>query len=199
MKKENKELEEENIKDKIEEKESLEELKEEKEKEDEDENKQKTKKALEITEEKLEKIKDEIDNNKRKTKKTVKDTKLSKDIFRNVLIAVIISIYFLFIALGVKTIPITEYLLDLKTFAIFTVIIAIVIFEKAYKKDENYLAIHGLEMVVLGIETLVILNLYSLENNYFEYVLYGITGGMFAYYIIKCIVILIKSKIKIKK
>lgn len=195
MKKENKELEEENKKDKIEEKESLEELKEEKE----DENKQKTKKALEITEEKLEKIKDEIDNNKRKTKKTVKDTKLSKDIFRNVLIAVIISIYFLFIALGVKTIPITEYLLDLKTFAIFTVIIAIVIFEKAYKKDENYLAIHGLEMVVLGIETLVILNLYSLENNYFEYVLYGITGGMFAYYIIKCIVILIKSKIKKNK
>ena len=107
MKKENKELEEENIKDKIEEKESLEELKEEKEKED--ENKQKTKKALEITEEKLEKIKDEIDNNKRKTKKTVKDTKLSKDIFRNVLIAVIISIYFLFIALGVRTIPMTSY------------------------------------------------------------------------------------------
>ena len=174
-------------------KEDLEEVREENKEQEKD---IKSKKATEITEEKLEKIKDELEGNKKKTKKTVKDTKLSKAILRNVLIAVVISIYFLFIALGVRTIPITEYLLDLKTFAMFTVIIAIVIFEKAYKKDEDYLAIHGLEMVALGIETLVILNLDSLESNYFEYVLYGITGGMFAYYIIKCIVIIIKSKIR---
>ena len=87
-------------------------------------------------------------------------------------------------------------MMDLKTFAMFIIIIAIVIFEKAYKKDANYLALHGIEMVVLGIETLILLNLYSLENGNFEYILYGITGAMFTYYMVKSIVILIKAKIK---
>jgi len=50
-------------------------------------------------------------------------------------------------------------------------------------------------MIALGIETLVLLNLYSLENNYFEYTLYGITAGMFTYYLIKSLIIVIKEKI----
>ena len=111
------------------------------------------------------------------------------------MIAILVTIYFLFIDLGINSIPITVYIQDLKTFTIFIVLIAIVIFEKAYKKDENYLALHGIEMVVIGIETLLILQLYSTGNEYFKYVLLGITLGMLAYYIIKCLIIYIRYKV----
>ena len=49
-----------------------------------------------------------------------------KDILRNILIAIIVTVYFLFINLGVKSIPVTEYILDLKTFSIFAIIISII-------------------------------------------------------------------------
>ena len=87
-------------------------------------------------------------------------------------------------------------MLDLKTFAVFIAIISIVIFERAYKKDENYIAIHGIEMVVVGIETLLLLQLYSAGNEYFNYILLGITLGMIVYYLLKCLVIYIRYKVK---
>lgn len=153
-----------------------------------------SKKEIAINEEQLDKIKDEIKNSKEEKKANPKKQKIKKDIFRNILIAVIVTVYFVFIALGVTTIPVTEYALDLKTFAIFTAIIAIIIFERAYKKDANYLALHGIEMIVVGIETLVILQLYLVESAYFKNVLIGIAIGMILYYIIKSIIIWIRSK-----
>ena len=122
-----------------------------------DEQKANRKKETEISEEKLEKIKDELKDVKEKSKSKPRNKKLKKDIIRNILICVIVIVYFLFIGLGVKTIPVTEYIMDLKTFAIFTVIITVVIFEKAYKKDEDYLAIHGLEMMASRNRNIVII------------------------------------------
>ena len=150
----------------------------------------------EINKEKLDKIKDEIKKTKKEIKNAQKNKKIRKDILRNLLIAITITIYFLFINLGVRAIPVTEYILDLKTFSMFAIIIAIIIFERAYKKDENYLAVHGIEMIFLGIETLVLLQLYSIESEYFYYAVLGMTLGMIIYYIIKCLVIYIKYKIK---
>ena len=51
-------------------------------------------------------------------------------------------------------------------------------------------------MVVVAIATLVLLQLYSIENEYFYYVMLGITLGVVLYYIIKSIVIYIRYKIK---
>lgn len=148
----------------------------------------------EINEEQLDKIKDEIKSTKEEKKANPKNQKIKKDILRNLLIGIIVTVYFIFIALGVTTIPVTEYALDLKTFAIFTAIISIIIFERAYKKDENYLALHGIEMILVGIETLVILQLYLVESSYFKNILMGIIIGMILYYIIKSIIIYIRSK-----
>ena len=154
------------------------------------------KKEEKIDKEKLDKIKDEIKTTKKKIKNNSKTQKVKKDVLRNILIAVVITVYFVFINLGVTTIPVTEYILDLKTFSIFAIIISIIIFERAYKKDANYLAIHGIEMVVVAIATLVLLQLYSIENEYFYYVMLGITLGVVLYYIIKLLVIYIRYKIK---
>lgn len=149
-----------------------------------------------IDSEKLEKIKDEIKKSKKDTKEKVKRSNLRKSLVRNLAISILITIYFLFIDLGINSIPITVYMLDLKTFAVFIAIIAIVIFEKAYKKDENYLAVHGIEMCAVGIETLLLLQLYSAGNEYFNYILLGITLGMIVYYLLKCLVIYIRHKVK---
>lgn len=126
---------------------------------------------LEINNEKLETIKNEIKNTKDKLKNNPNINKIRKNILRNLLIAIIVTIYFIFINLGVTTIPATEYILDLKTFTLFTAVISVVIFEKAYKKDENYLALHGIEMTFVGIATLVLLQFYSVESIYFPTVL----------------------------
>ena len=150
----------------------------------------------EISREKLEKIKDEINKSKKESKDKVKNSDLRKKLARNLAIAVLITIYFLFIDLGINSIPITVYMLDLKTFAVFIAIISIVIFEKAFKKDANYIAIHGIEMVIVGIETLLLLQLYSAGNEYFNYILLGITLGMIVYYLIKCLIIYIRHKVK---
>ena len=149
-----------------------------------------------ISHEKLEKIKDEINESKKESKDKVKNSNLRKKLVRNLGIAIIVTVYFLFIDRGINSIPITAYILDLKTFAVFIAIISIVIFERAYKKDENYLAIHGIEMVALGIETLLLLNLYSAANEYFNYILLGITLGMIVYYVLKCLLIYVRYKIK---
>lgn len=151
---------------------------------------------IEINHEKLEKIKNEIKKSKKDSKDKVKNSSLRKNLVRNLFIAIIVTIYFLFIDLGINSIPVTVYLLDLKTFAIFIAIISIIIFERAFKKDENYLAIHGIEMIALGIETLLLLQLYSAGNEYFNYILLAITLGMIAYYLIKCLCIYIRYKVK---
>lgn len=154
------------------------------------------KEELDISHEKLEKIKDEIKESKKESKEKIKNSALRKKVVRNLAIAILITIYFLFIDLGINSIPITAYMIDLKTFAVFIAIISVVIFERAYKKDENYLAIHGIEMCVVGIETLLLLQLYSAGNEYFNYILLGITIGMVVYYLLKCLVIYIRYKIK---
>ena len=148
----------------------------------------------EINGEKLEKIKDEIKSSKKESKDKIKNATFRKKIQRNLLITILITIYFLFIDLGISTIPITVYMQDLKTFTIFIALIAVVIFESAYKKDENSLAVHGIEMVVVGIETLLLLQLYSAGYEHFNYVLLGITLGMIVYYLIKCIIIYVRYK-----
>ena len=118
----------------------------------------------ELSVEKLAKVKDEIKEEKNKRKNKAKD------------------------------IPVTEYIMDLKTFSIFAVIIAVITFEQAYKKDDGSLAIHGIEIVAIAIETLILLNLYSVKSEYFFMTLMGITIAMIAYYFIKCIIIAIKNK-----
>ena len=154
------------------------------------------KKDIEMNNEKMEKIKDEIKTTKRERKDKIKNSSLRKNLVRNLSISILITIYFLFIDLGINSIPITVYMLDLKTFAVFIAIIAIVIFEKAYKNDENYIAIHGIEMIIVGIETLLLLQLYSVGNENFNYILLAITLGMIVYYLIKCLIIYIRYKIK---
>ena len=74
-------------------------------------------------------------------------------------------VYFLALIIGNKTINTIEYITDLKAFILIEMVVAIIIFEKAYSKDTFKLAIHGIEILVLGAVTVFLLDLYNRKSS----------------------------------
>lgn len=172
------------------EEESKKELKEETEKE---EQKTKNKKALvvqkdiEIDETKLEKIGEEI--KKQTTIPQEKKQKINKKIFTNILIAIIVVLYFIFLNLGFHNLKPSVFLRDLQVFSILTIGITIIIFEKAYKKDSGELTIYGIEVLVLAICTLMTIKIGANYKEKFTSIMNSISMLFAIYYVGKSIVI----------
>jgi len=143
-------------------------------------------------EKKLKKIKEAIKESKEKSKNNeIKNEKYIR-IFRNVVIAVMGIAYITINIIGAKRIPQEQYQLDLKVFIVLSVIAAILLFEKAFKDDKFRFALLGIEMLVLGGATIMLLHLYNLQNtNILKYSQYFILTWC-AYYIIKSIIIAVK-------
>ena len=87
-----------------------------------------------------------------------------KRAFENILVAVIVILYFLMMILGYINIPEDAYIKDLKVFSLATIAITIVLFEIAYNKDSGKIAIHGIETLLLSILTLVSMYIYILHR-----------------------------------
>ena len=151
-------------------------------------------KEIKIDEEKLEKIEKELKENKKRKKNDEKIKIKYKNIFRNIVLAIIIVAYFGILLLGSKKIPIIEYITDLKTFVIFELAVTIFIFERAFKKDDDSLAIHGIEMFAITATTVVILNLFSRESNKIIPVICISIVITCVYYLVKSVIIAIKKK-----
>lgn len=83
----------------------------------------------------------------------VKD-KMNTQVFRNLLFAIFIIIYFVFLNLGFYNIDKTIFIQDTAVFSMATLILAIILFEKAYRKGKGFLAIHGLEVLAVALLTL---------------------------------------------
>lgn len=150
-----------------------------------------------ISEVKLEEIEEEI--KKQTTISEERKKKIYKKIFKNIIIAITIIVYFIFVNLGYKKLEPSTYLIDQQVFSLITLGITILIFEKAYKKDNDELAIFGIESLVLSIFTLMTI---FLVTNYQEKYTYAITtASMFfaIYYVAKSIVIYCKMKNKALK
>lgn len=149
---------------------------------------------LSINNEKLEKIEEEI--RKQKTISEEKSKKINKKIFINVIIAITIILYFIFINLGYSNIELEKYLVDLKVFSIITISITIILFEKAYKKDSAEITIFGIETLVLSIITLLT-NYYCIKyTSKYPYIINSVAILFGLYYIVKSTVIYIKMKRK---
>lgn len=104
---------------------------------------------IEIDEKKLNKINEEIKENKKKSRNNeVKNEKYMR-ILKNVIIAVIGIAYISITLIGAKKIPTEQYQLDLKVFILLSVVVAIVLFEKAFKVDKFRFALVGIEVLVL--------------------------------------------------
>ena len=142
----------------------------------------------------IEKIEKEI-SEKTKLPNEIKE-KIKKEVFTNIVIASIIIVYFILIVLGsvnsIKNVRTT----DLNIFSLLFLGIAIFLFEKAYKKDDEKLAIYGIESLIIAIFTLflpyIIFELNEVNRKY--YLMAGICIGI--YYILKSTIIYVIERNK---
>lgn len=154
-------------------------------------------KELAINSKKMEAIEEEI--KKQTTISEEKKNKMNKIIFHNIAIASIIMLYFIFLILGYRTIMPETFMVDLQVFSIITIGITIIIFEKAYKKDNTEYAIHGIESLFLSIATLLSTYTYARYQEKFIYIMLTVCYIFAIYYVAKSIVIYIKMKSKALK
>lgn len=155
------------------------------------------KKKAQNKEKELEKIAEEI----QKVKKLPEDkTKsLNKAIFRNMLVAMAVLVYGIFLILGFARIEYATYILDLRVFSIMLILIIIAIYEKAYKKDSGEIAIYGIELLPLAIGTLILPSIFEDQYARFVPLIASVTYVYAIYYIIKSIVQYAKRKSKFLK
>lgn len=155
------------------------------------------KKDISIDDEKLEKIQKEINKQTKLSKDEKK--KINKKIFQNIVIAIGIVVYFIFINLGFNNIEESTYLTDLKVFGAVAIGITIILFEKAYKKDSGELTIYGIEMLIIAICTLLTNYIYKFHYSKYMYIITSIAMLFAVYYVGKSIVIYVKMKNKALK
>lgn len=155
------------------------------------------KKDISIDDEKLEKIQKEINKQTKLSKDEKK--KINKKIFQNIVMAIGIVVYFIFINLGFNNIEESTYLTDLKVFGAVTIGITIILFEKAYKKDSGELTIYGIEMLIIAICTLLTNYIYKFHYSKYMYIITSIAMLFAVYYVGKSIVIYVKMKNKALK
>lgn len=119
-----------------------------------------------------------------------------KEIYLNVLKAIIIVLYFFILNLAYENIKIEYLLIGTKIFTMIFLFISIYIFEKAYKNDDDKLAIQGIEILVLSAYTLTTEHITNkFDFNFKSYSL--VASYIFAIYLIlRCIVIYTKGRKK---
>ena len=145
-----------------------------------------------VNQEQLEKIEEEI--KKQKTIPEERQKKMNKKIFKNIMIAIVVILYLIFINLGFYNIDENTYLTDLKVFSIITIGITIILFEKAYRKDSGEITIYGIETLVLSICTFMATFINIQYKAKYPYIINLIALLFGVYYIGKTIVIYIKLR-----
>lgn len=122
--------------------------------------------------------------------------KIYVKIFKEFGIAILIFVYFLFLDLGYIKVGEDIFENDLHTFAGILVISAVLLFENAYKKDSNEIAIHGVEVLVLAVLTLFMPYIYFYRGISYKF-LYSISPiYIAAYFSVKSFII---YNIEVKK
>ena len=187
--------------------------------------KQETKNEETVTEEKKDTVeKEESKKNKKEKKVTVKNTtedkkmieelekvkqeqtipadikkQMNDKVFKNIILAILIMIYLLFINMGFINIAQDVLVTDLKVFSITLAVLAIVLFERAYKKDSGELAINGIEVLVLAIATLISIGVLTTATAKFQLVIAAVSFLYGAYYTGKAIFEYVREKKKYLK
>lgn len=120
--------------------------------------------------------------------------KYLKEIYLNILKAIIIVLYFFVLNLACEKVSAIYLERGIQIFTMIFLFIAIYIFEKAYKKDDDNLAIQGIEILILSAYTLTSRHITNKFN--FEFKTYSLVASyIFAiYFILKCIIIYTKGR-----
>ncbi len=124
---------------------------------------------------------------------------MNDKVFKNIILAILIMIYLLFINMGFINIAQDVLVTDLKMFSITLAVLAIVLFERAYKKDSGELAINGIEVLVLAIATLISIGVLTTATAKFQLVIAAVSFLYGAYYTGKAIFEYVREKKKYLK
>ena len=124
----------------------------------------------------------------------MKNNKVSFNVYKNILIAVIIMIYFIIINSMYYKIDNSVALNILKVVSIVLLFFGIIVLEIAYRNENGNLGINAIEIIVLAGHTLSITHIVQLQK--FEFANYILVSSyMFSiYFIFKSIIIYTKEK-----
>lgn len=141
---------------------------------------------------------DDIKNIFKKKKKLPQEAlkEINKPVFYNIVVAIVIMIYFIFLILGFYNIENSVYQTDLKVFSMCILFVAIIVIEKAYKDDNGRIAIYGIETIVLAIITLGLIYVNLILSSKYVSIVLIISYIACIYYVVKSIVIYHKGKKK---
>ena len=118
-----------------------------------------------------------------------KRKKVNQNVFENIFIAVAVMLYFIIINFTYYRIEENILSVILKVVSIVILLLAIIIFEVAYKKDSGKLAIHGIEVLVLAAHALSIIYVVELEKLEFTTYILISSYAFSIYYILKAVII----------
>ena len=132
-----------------------------------------------------------------KKNKKVADVELGKihtRVFQNICLAVAMMLYLNFVVLGFVNIENPVFVTDLKVFSIALLVIAVGVFEYAYKKDSGRHALHGIEILMLAFSTMALIYVNLMWTGKFVYIVALITFLFAIYYVAKSIIVYKKMK-----
>lgn len=128
-----------------------------------------------------------------------KKTQIINEIFKNLLVSSGIILYFILLILAFINIEKQFVIIAYRALSIATLALAIILFEKAYKKDSGNIAMHGIEVLAIAIITLFLPYIFF-KSTYSDRI-YVIMIGVYIslYYLVKSIFVYKYEKKKFLK
>ncbi len=136
----------------------------------------------------------ENERKKQKTISKVRKEKIDKNILENLCFGIAFLFYFIFLNLGAMHIRPEVYLVDLKVFSLVSIAITIGTYERAYHKDSGRIAIHGIELMVLSIITLIALYIQQTYPAILTDILNAVAVLYAVYFVMKSIIVHLEMK-----
>lgn len=117
-----------------------------------------------------------------------------KKILKNLLVGIGIISYFMILVLANTKMHTERLANDIKVFAGAFLVVAILVLEKAYKKDSGKTAIIGIELLVLSFHSLSIIHMVNLFKCDFNFYLILSSAIIAVYYLLKGITTYTKDR-----
>ncbi len=121
---------------------------------------------------------------------------VNKNVYRNLLVAIMVLLYFIFINLGYYNIASHAFMTDIRIFSICLIVITVILFEKAYNESNAKLGIHGIETLIISIVTLFMQYIFFYQKQSFIIIYMTIPVFFSIYYVLKSIGITVRAKRK---
>lgn len=124
---------------------------------------------------------------------------IMKEVFVNLIIAVIMIIFLEMVLLGTKNIYMSTFEIYLKVIVIVLLAIGIFILEMAYKKDNIKIALNAVEVIIFSGVNLCLIYSIKLNNNNIMCIIVDIAIVIVIYYVVKAIIMSVINVKKFKK